>query len=139
MNFIKGRFMRENIRWIYDLKLELEWNDLPGIYILMLFDLEKAFDIVSWKFIQETQYFFIFCISIQNLIILFYYDMKSRIIQNGIISQYFSPERSYRQDDPIFPYLFLLCAETQFNFLKTKIVLMGSKNISSHKMEVRLQ
>lgn len=78
----------------------------------MLIDLGKAFDIVSWKCIQETQYFFIFCISIQNWIILFCYDMKSCIIQNGIISQYFSPERSFRQGDPIFPYLFLLCAET---------------------------
>ena len=46
--FIKGRFTGENIRLIYGIMHYTESNDVPGL--LMLFDFEKAFDTVSWKF-----------------------------------------------------------------------------------------
>ena len=107
--FIKDRFIGENIRLIYDTMHYTELNDVPGL--LMLIDFEKAFDTVSWKFIQETLCFFNFCISIQYLIKLFCNDVKSCVLQNGIISQYFSPERGCRQGDPVSQYLFVLCAE----------------------------
>ena len=91
----------------YDIMHYTELNDVPGL--LMLIDFEKAFD--TFKFIQETLCFYNFGISIQNWIKLFYNDVKSCVIQNGIISQYFNPEREDGQSDPISPYLFVLCAE----------------------------
>ena len=55
--FITGRFIGENIRLIYDILHYTESNDVPGL--LMLNDFEKAFDTLSWKFIQETLVFFL--------------------------------------------------------------------------------
>ena len=56
--FIKGRFIGENIRLIYDLMHYTEYNQIPGL--LMLIDFEKAFDSIAWKFIYQTLDFFNF-------------------------------------------------------------------------------
>lgn len=50
--FIKGRFIGENIRIIYDVMKYTERNSIPGL--LMLIDFEKAFDSISWDFIYQT-------------------------------------------------------------------------------------
>ena len=43
--FIKGRFIGENIRLVYDIMHYTEIIQVPGL--LMLIDFEKAFDTVS--------------------------------------------------------------------------------------------
>ena len=50
--FIKGRYIGENIRLIYDLMNYTEQNNIQGL--LLLIDFEKAFDSVSWQFIQKA-------------------------------------------------------------------------------------
>ena len=50
--FIKGRFIGENIRLIYDLMQYTEENNIPGL--LLLIDFEKAFDSLSWTFVNKT-------------------------------------------------------------------------------------
>lgn len=43
--FLKGRFIGENVRMIYDIMQYTEQNQIPGL--LMLIDFEKAFDTIS--------------------------------------------------------------------------------------------
>ena len=50
--FVKGRFIGENTRLIYDLMHFTEKHKIPGL--LMLIDFEKAFDSVSWKFLYSV-------------------------------------------------------------------------------------
>ena len=53
--FIKGRFIGENIRLIYDLIERTEEENIPGL--LMLLDFEKAFDSIEWHFIEKNSAF----------------------------------------------------------------------------------
>ena len=47
--FMKGRFIGENTRLVYDIMQYLEVHKMPGLLLLIYF--EKAFDSVEWKFI----------------------------------------------------------------------------------------
>ena len=50
--FIKGRFIGENIRLVYDIMHFTEQNNIPGL--IMLKDFEKAFYTISWLFISQV-------------------------------------------------------------------------------------
>ena len=49
--FIKGRFLSDSTRLIYNILHVTEKNNTPG---LLLIDFEKAFDSLSWKFLYDT-------------------------------------------------------------------------------------
>ena len=53
--YMKGRYIGEIIRLLYDLLLYAETKTLPGL--LLMVDFEKAFDSVSWTFIEKALHF----------------------------------------------------------------------------------
>lgn len=50
-DFISGRYIGENTRIIYDLMQLADEQNIPGL--LLLVDFEKAFDSLSWSFIEN--------------------------------------------------------------------------------------
>ena len=50
--FIKGRYIGENIRLLYDLLQYAETKQLPGL--LLMVDFEKAFDSVLCTFTEKA-------------------------------------------------------------------------------------
>ena len=93
---------------MFYLKLKIE------IYRALFYQLtsKKAFDTVSWKFIEKkTLKYYNFGDSIIKWISIFQKGAESCIIQNGFISEFFYLKRGCRQGDPISPYIFILCAE----------------------------
>ena len=124
--FIKGRFIGENIRLIYDIMQYTEENNIPGL--LLLIDFEKAFDSLSWTFVNKTLSLFNFGKDIKRWFNILYKDGISAICQNGFLSNFFNIQRGCRQGDPLSCYVFVLCAE----ILSQKI--RSNKNIKGIKM-----
>jgi len=52
--YIKGRFIGQNIRIIEDTIIIANENNIPGI--ILTIDFEKAFDSISWSFIEKALY-----------------------------------------------------------------------------------
>ena len=107
--FIPGRYIGEYCRLIYDILHFTEENDIPGI--LLLIDLEKAFDSISWSFIYDTLKFFNFGESVIEWVKTFNKDITSAVTQNCSLSEFFNVQRGFRQGVSLSPYIFLLCAE----------------------------
>ena len=52
---MSGRYIGENTRLIYDILHITDKLDIPGL--LLIIDFEKAFDSISWKFIEKYLFF----------------------------------------------------------------------------------
>lgn len=86
--FIKGRYIGECTRLIYDLIEKVEEEDIPGL--LLMLDFEKAFDTLEWSFINRALNFLGFGPSFCNWVNTIYSQTESCIINNGHCSNFFN-------------------------------------------------
>ena len=110
--FTARRYIGENIRLIYDILFETKKQDVPCMILSV--DFEKAFDTVSWKFIEKVLNYFNFGPSIIYLIKLF--QNGSRIIQNGFMSDFFKIKKRMSTGRPNFTiYFHFMCRNLRSN------------------------
>ena len=105
--FIAGRYIGGNTRLLFDIIEYAEENDIPGLFLLT--DFEKAFDSISWNFLNNVLEIFNFGESIQKCIKTYYNNIKSAVNQGGNLSKMFRIERGFRQRS-VFPlYIHIMC------------------------------
>ena len=107
--FIKGRYLGDAVRTLYDIIDYCKSNNTNGI--LMMVDFEKAFDSLDWDFMIKALDKMNFGPSLIRWIKLFYTNIESCILNNGSTSSYFPVKRGVRQGDPLSAYLFILSVE----------------------------
>ena len=110
--FIKGRYIGENIRLLFEIIDSVEENK-PGL--IFFSDFEKAFDSIDHSFMVNCLRHFNFDEEFIKWIQLFYRDANSCITNNGHLSNFFPIERVVRQGCPLSPYLFIICIELLSN------------------------
>jgi hypothetical protein len=123
--FLKGRYIGDNIRLVYDIMKYTECENLPGL--MLMIDFEKAFDSVSWSFLHKALNFFNFGPSIQKWIKVLYNGISSCVSINGQYSSWFPISRGVRQGDPLSPYLYLICAEILSLLIRKNVDIKGIK------------
>jgi hypothetical protein len=107
--YIPGRNISENIRSILDIMEYTKVKKLPGL--LLFIDFEKAFDSLEWDFLEKCLEKFNFGPDFRRWVHIFYNDVQSCVINNGLSSHYFHIKRGVRQGDPPSPYLFVTAVE----------------------------
>ena len=103
----------------------MDETNIPGF--LLLIDFEKAFDSLSWSFMQKVLSSFNFGPSIIQWISTFYKNTQVAVNQGGNLSSFFNTEHGCKQGDPISPYIFILCAKILALKIKQNEKIKGIK------------
>ena len=123
--FVKGRYIGENIRLIFDILDYTSLQNLSGI--LTTLDFRKAFDSIEWPFIMKTLDHLNFGTGIKRWVNIFYTNIESAVQNNGFITSWFKPSKGVRQGWPLSPYLFILSAEVLSNKIRQESNVRGIK------------
>ena len=133
--FVAGRYIGEVVRTTFDVIQYAKDNNKTGL--LLLVDFEKAYDSISFKFINKALKFFNFGNDLIKWVNILLCNFKAVINHCGNISENFSIGRGCRQGDPIACYLFILSIEILAHNLRGDDVVKGFEigNIS-HLLEI---
>ena len=131
--FVKGRYIGESIRLVYDIMNYTEVNKTDGL--LMLIDFEKTFDSISWKFMYKVLDIFGFPESYIKWIKLLNTSIIGAVVQAGVKSEFLKIERGCKQGDPIAPYLFILCGQILSYMIKNNNNIKGI-HIGGHEFKI---
>ena len=124
-DFLKGRFIGENIRLTDSIIHQANTKQIPGL--LLFIDFEKAFDSIKWTSIEKTLNYYNFGSSLVAWFRIFYSDISSCVQDNGWASDFFALSRGVRQGCPSSPYLFLLCVEIVGSAVRNDNEIRGFK------------
>ena len=134
--FLKGRYIGENIRLVYDVLEYAKCHDKSGI--LMSADFEAAFDSVSWEYLEKALNQYNFGPDFRHLIKTMYLNSNNfaRIDMNGFLGEKVFLECGIRQGDPASGYLFNLAVNLLTNQIAQSEKIAGVRLVKD--VEVRI-
>ena len=107
--FVAGRYIGEVVRTTFDIIKYAKDNNKTGL--LLLIDFEKAYDSISFKYINKVLKFLNFGEDLIKWVNILLNNFKAVVNHCGNISERFIIGRGCRQGDPIACYLFILSME----------------------------
>ena len=133
--FVEGRYIGEVVRTTFDIIQYAKSINKTGL--LLLIDFEKAYDSISFKFINKCLKFLNFGDDLIKWVNILLHSFKAVVNHCGNISESFSIGRGCRQGDPIACYLFIICIEILAHRLRTDKNVKGFEigNVS-HLLEI---
>jgi hypothetical protein len=122
---MKNRSTFSNIRSTIDIISHVNENDLHGI--LAYIDFQKAFDTVSWQFMQRVLKKMNFGEYFRKCIDVMYKNIESCVLNNGNASEFFKPTRGIRQGCPISANIFIIIVEIIAHAIRKNPGIQGIK------------
>ncbi|XP_021979830.1 uncharacterized protein LOC110875946 [Helianthus annuus] len=115
--FVPGRKITDNILLTQELMHNYHLNIGPPRCAFKI-DIQKAYDTVSWSFLEDVLHAFGFHQKMVKWIMVCVTNVSYSLSINGNLYGYFKGKRGLRQGDPISPYLFTLVMEVLTLLLK---------------------
>nr|XP_025703912.1 uncharacterized protein LOC112805796 [Arachis hypogaea] len=110
--FISGRLIQDNIVIVQEAIHRITSKGKEATKDLAIkLDMNKAYDRMEWKFIEEALKAFGFHQEWVKLIMECIRSVTYKFKINGALTKEIIPQRGLRQGDPLSPYLFILASE----------------------------
>ncbi|KAA3469259.1 LINE-1 reverse transcriptase isogeny [Gossypium australe] len=119
--FIAGRNISDNIIIAQEVIHSMRNKQRGKNWMVIKLDLEKAYDRVSWKFIEVSLVAAGIPEKLRKVIMSSISSSTMQILWNGVPSRSFKPVRGIRQGCPLSPYLFVLCMEWLGYLIKSEM------------------
>lgn len=110
-SFVPGRHIVENVIVAQEIIHSMRNKGGKTGQMAIKVDLEKAYDRLSWDFIQETLGVIGLPMDLIRIIMECITTVSMQLLWNGELTESFSPSRGIRQGDPLSPYIFVMCIE----------------------------
>ncbi|KAL8106281.1 hypothetical protein AgCh_029900 [Apium graveolens] len=110
--FMEGRLLNDNALIAFEVNHYMKRrtqgkNGVAGLKI----DISKAYDRLEWSYIKNIMRRYEFNEIWVNRIMSFIQSVSYSFLHNGSEFGCVIPQRGLRQDDPISPYIYIMCAE----------------------------
>eukprot|EP00253_Pinus_taeda_P007130 PITA_07130 len=128
--YVEGWQIMDGILLTHEIIHSLKTTKQAGM--LLKLDLYKAFDKLSWTYIQHMLASFGFYSMWVLWIMILITSTQFSILVNGIPSRPFKLTRGIQQGDPLSPFLFVLMAEGLGRHIKNVLLSHQLKGLSVH-------
>jgi len=126
--YVEGRKITDGIILTYEIIHSIKQTKKAGM--LLKIDLSKAFDTLSWKYIQKMLLAFGFAPPCVRWIMSLITPTFFSILVNGTPSTPFHPSRGIQQGDPLSPFIFIIMAEGLGRYIKDALQNQQLRGIS---------
>jgi hypothetical protein len=117
--FIPGRLILDNMLAAYETLHTMHTRMCGRVgYMAVKLNMSKAYDRVEWVFLEKAMKKMGFDRKWVDLVMKCVTSVSYSVIINGSPVGLIKPSRGIRQEDPLSPYLFLICAEVLSAMLK---------------------
>ena len=129
--FIRKRYIGNNIMDLYSIIAAAEEEDEEAILILL--DIEKAFDTINRSFIQQVLTGLGFPPSFLRWLQIMQTDKELRLFNNGYSSLPFTPKKGVAQGCALSPLIYIFVMETLAEVTRQNTKIVGVKSQTKEK------